>query len=272
MIGIVSTYQLQDHINDQTLAKQKGIDGFALNIGTDSYSQAQLDLAYQAAQSVGFLCFISFDFNWWSISDTSGVATMLQRYVDNPAQLMVEGKPFVSSFIGDGFDWAGAATQIGKPLYAVPYWQASQANAENAGVAGSFSWDAWPGQLNNVPVDQNMTTDQDQSYLGFLNAAGKTYMAPVSTWFSTHFGKQVSYTKNWVFYSEELWKDRWDQILQLGQQGVNFVEIVTWNDYGGLSISFARDTSMLNPLQSLTTSARTTRHTRTMGLPPGLQG
>jgi hypothetical protein len=49
----------------------------------------------------------------------------------------------------------------------------------------------------------------------------------------THFGPEVSYSKNWLFYSELLWKTRWDQILQLGQQGVNMVEIVTWNDYGG---------------------------------------
>lgn len=49
----------------------------------------------------------------------------------------------------------------------------------------------------------------------------------------THFGPEVPYSKNWLFYSEELWKIRWDQILQLGQRGVNLVEIVTWNDYGG---------------------------------------
>jgi glucan endo-1,3-alpha-glucosidase len=42
----------------------------------------------------------------------------------------------------------------------------------------------------------------------------------------------VSYAKNWLFYSEELWKIRWDQALQLGQRGVNMLEIVTWNDYG----------------------------------------
>ena len=49
---------------------------------------------------------------------------------------------------------------------------------------------------------------------------------------NTHYGKEVSYSKNWLFYSEELWKTRWDEILELGQKGVNLVEIVTWNDYG----------------------------------------
>jgi len=59
---------------------------------------------------------------------------------------------------------------------------------------------------------------------------------------------EVSYSKNWVFYSETLWKTRWDQVLSMGSN-VDFVEseptfsflivllisfsVVTWNDYGG---------------------------------------
>ena len=74
-------------------------------------------------------------------------------------------------------------------------------------------------------------------------------MAPVSPWcmspsppprfvcdltdFSvfTHFGREVSYSKNWLFYSETLWYDRWEQILKM-QDSLRFLEIVTWNDYG----------------------------------------
>ena len=140
MVGIVSTYVQSDWVADMTLAKSKGITGFALNIGVDSYSQAQLDLAYSAAQVVGFNVFISFDFNWWAVSDVSGVATMLSRYASLPAQLLVDGRPFVSSFIGDGFDWAAAASQVGRELYAVPYWAPTLENANNPGLSGLFSW------------------------------------------------------------------------------------------------------------------------------------
>lgn len=83
--------------------------------------------------------------------------------------------------------------------------------------------DAWPGQIDNVPVDKPMTDVPDLEYLGYTEAVDKTYMAPVSSWFSTHFGKEVSYSKNWVFKSETLWKDRWDEILQLGSR-LNFIE------------------------------------------------
>ena len=165
------------------LAKSKGISGFALNIGVDPYTQSQLDLAYAAAESVGdFVLFISFDFNWYTVGDTGGVASMMGRYVGKTAQFLVDGKPFVSSFIGDGFDWAGVASQIGREIYALPFWQPSAANAQNAGVAGSFSWAAWPGQLNNVPILANMTDDRDELYLGYLKDAGKQYMMPVSPW------------------------------------------------------------------------------------------
>lgn len=50
----------------------------------------------------------------------------------------------------------------------------------------------------------------------------------------THFGKDVPYSKNWLFKSEALWYERWEQILELSASSSNlqYVEIVTWNDYG----------------------------------------
>jgi hypothetical protein len=45
----------------------------------------------------------------------------------------------------------------------------------------------------------------------------------------THFGKEVPYSKNWLFLSETLWYDRWQQILQL-QDDLQYLEIVTWNE------------------------------------------
>jgi glucan endo-1,3-alpha-glucosidase len=183
MVGIVFSYKQSDWVGDMQLAKSKGITGFALNIGVDSYSQDQLDLAYSAAEQVGgFELFISFDFNWYSVSDTAGVASMMGRYINKPAQLLVDGKPFVSSFIGDGFNWGIVAQILGKEIYAVPFNQPSATNANDPGVKGLFSWAAWPGQLDNQPIKQNMTLNRDDDYLNVLDAAGKQYMAPVSPW------------------------------------------------------------------------------------------
>ena len=50
-----------------------------------------------------------------------------------------------------------------------------------------------------------------------------------SPWFSTHYGPEVSYSKNWIFPADLLWYNRWAEILDLAPQ---YVEIITWNDYG----------------------------------------
>ena len=66
MVGIVSTYAINDWVYDMTLASSYGIDGFALNIGKDDYTDAQLSLAYDAAKGLGFKVFISFDVSSFS--------------------------------------------------------------------------------------------------------------------------------------------------------------------------------------------------------------
>lgn len=61
MVGIVSSYQPSNWERDMRVAKSYGIDGFALNVGKDSYTESQLRMAYEAAGRVGFEVFISFD-------------------------------------------------------------------------------------------------------------------------------------------------------------------------------------------------------------------
>lgn len=88
----------------------------------------------------------------------------------------------------------------------------------------------WDNNGNNkAPSNGNDVTvaDGDNSYKNWLGS--KKYLAPVSPWFSTHFGPEVSYSKNWVFPGGSLIFDRWNQVLQ---QGFPMVELVTWNDYG----------------------------------------
>ncbi|KAL7420747.1 hypothetical protein Q5752_004699 [Cryptotrichosporon argae] len=237
MVGIVSSYTQAAWEADMTLAASKGIDGFALNIGVDSYTSQQLSYAYAAAAAVGFKCFISFDFNWYTTSNTSGVIDMLSQFVTESAQFTVDGAAYVSTFIGDGFDWATVQAGVGTQLYVVPDWDASADYAADAALAGLFSWDAWPNS-DNAPINASMTTANDETYIAALG--GKPYMAPISPWFFTHFGAD-SYDKNWLFKSETLWKDRWDQILSMSAD-LQFVEIITWNDYGESSAIGPYDT------------------------------
>ncbi|KAL8733773.1 MAG: hypothetical protein Q9181_003467 [Wetmoreana brouardii] len=229
-MGIVSDRtSAADYDDDMTRAKSAGIDAFALNIGTDNFTDEQLGYAYESAAKNGMKVFISFDFNWWKTTQAAEVGQKVKQYGGRDAQLTVgasEDQVFVSSFAGDGLDLDAVRSAAGMPLFIAPNFQAANAAAGN----GAFNWMAWPNNgANKAPTaGSNVTVeDGDQSYIEALG--GKPYMAPASPWFSTHYGPEVSYSKNWVFPGDLLWYNRWTNILAVGPQ---YVEIITWNDYG----------------------------------------
>ncbi|KAM0254380.1 hypothetical protein ACHAQJ_006849 [Trichoderma viride] len=229
MIGIVGDRtSASDYDNDMQRAKAAGIDAFALNIGVDSYTDQQLGYAYQSAANNGMKVFISFDFNWWSPSNAAGVGQKIAQYAGQSAQLQVNGRVFASSFAGDGLDVNALRSAAGTNVYFVPNFHPGQSSSST--IDGALNWMAWDSNGNNkAPTSgANVTVAQgDSSYQSWLG--GKTYLAPISPWFSTHFGPSVSYSKNWVFPGGPLLFNRWQQVLQ---QGFPMVEIITWNDYG----------------------------------------
>ncbi|KAJ5718656.1 alpha-1-3-glucanase/mutanase [Penicillium malachiteum] len=230
MIGITSDRSSPSaYDDDMQRAKSLGIDAFALNIGVDSYTDQQLELAYESAANNGMKVFISFDFNWWNTGQASAIGQKIAQYGSKPAQLMVDNKIFVSSFAGDGLNVDALRSAAGRPIFFAPNFHPSY-GTNISPVDGLLNWMAWPNNgANKAPTSgANVSVaDGDKVY---INALGnKAYIAPVSPWFSTHFGPEVSYSKNWVFPSDLLWYNRWNDILALGPR---FIEIVTWNDYG----------------------------------------
>ncbi|KAI1051315.1 hypothetical protein LB505_012373 [Fusarium chuoi] len=75
-------------------AKSAGIDAFALNIGTDDYTDAQLGYAYDSANNNGMKVFISFDFHFWSVGDAAAVGQKVKKYADHPGQLRIDNRVF----------------------------------------------------------------------------------------------------------------------------------------------------------------------------------
>ncbi|OIW25565.1 putative alpha-1,3-glucanase/mutanase [Coniochaeta ligniaria NRRL 30616] len=211
MIGIVGERTgSQDFDDDMKRAKGLGIDAFALNIGVDPYTDTQLGYAYQSAADNDMKVFISFDFNWYHTSDAVAVGQKIAQYAKLPAQLSIRNAAGVQIFWAPNFH----------PEYGTDF----------STVDGALNWIAWPNNGNNkAPTPgHNVTVEAgDSAYVNALN--GKAYIAPVSAWFSTHFGPEVPYSKNWVFPSNLLWYDRWNEVLALGPL---FLEIITWNDYG----------------------------------------
>ncbi|KAF3928654.1 hypothetical protein AA313_de0208068 [Arthrobotrys entomopaga] len=230
VLGIAGSYTAANWQQDINAAMDMGIDAFALNIAresVDAFTPTQLALAYSTAESLGFKMYISFDFNYFATdsSSVSEIVGYLQTYAAHAAALTCDGKAVVTTFIGDDFgsNWASVRSQVSTPLEILPNWQPS--NAGNSAIDGEFSWIAWPNSNNN-PVPGPMTTASDSDYISALS--GKTYMAPVSPWFFTHFDFS-SFQKNWIFASDDLYVTRWNQILSLAPP---LIQIVTWNDFG----------------------------------------
>lgn len=207
------------------LAKDAHIDAFAMNMAwKDSTNDHSLEMAFNAANSVGFKLFFSFDYAGngpWS-QDT--VIRMIQQYGSNGAYFQYNEKPFVSTFEGpnNAEDWVTIKAQTG--CFFIPDWSsvgAKPAVALANGVAdGLFSWSAWPWG------NQTMDTYTDASYIQFLG--GKPYMMAISPWFYTNL---PGYNKNWLWKGDSLWFDRWQELFGLDPMP-EFVEIISWNDYG----------------------------------------
>ncbi|CAM1508815.1 Fc.00g025540.m01.CDS01 [Cosmosporella sp. VM-42] len=229
MIGIVGDRtSAADFDDDMKRAKDAGIDAFALNIGVDGYTDQQLGYAYDSAANNGMKVFISFDFNWWSPGDAAGVGRKIAQYASKAAQLKIGDRVFASSFAGDGLDMDAMRAAAGSNVYFVPNFHPGQSSPDK--IDGALNWMGWDNNGNNkAPTPGHTVTvaDGDTTYQNWLGS--KAYLAPVSPWFSTHFGPEVSYSKNWVFPGGALIFDRWNQVLS---KGFPMVEIVTWNDYG----------------------------------------
>ncbi|KAJ6509065.1 glycoside hydrolase [Mycena vulgaris] len=226
IVGIVDGYTQTDWANDIALAAATGIDAFALNIGTDSWTDPQLALAYAAARSTSFKLFISFDFAASpGFSDFNNqIVPRLKLYASDAAQLQWGNGALVSTFAGDGFDWSAVRSAVGTPLEIIPFYQAAQAHQDS--TDGLFMWNAWPSQ-NNLPIDQTMSYRWRSIVHYQSQLAGSPYMAGLSL--VLHALHSTNIQQNWLYLSDTLLIDRWNQILNLQPQ---LVELITWNDFG----------------------------------------
>ncbi|KAI0173106.1 glycoside hydrolase family 71 protein [Hypoxylon sp. FL1284] len=224
MVGLTSGQSQDQWQKDISEAKASGIDGFALNIGSaDSWNDEQLQLAYDTADSAGgFSMFLSFDMaaSSWSVDQ---VVQRVNQHKDAASQLKVGGKPFVSTFEGPDWasNWASVRSQTGD-IFLVPDW--SSRGADGVGsllgqIDGAFNWGAWPDANQDTMSDGN-----DVAYKSVLQ--GKPYMMGVSPYFYTDLPQ---YNKNWYSSSDSLWYDRWKQVMDIMPE---YIEIITWNDYG----------------------------------------
>lgn len=180
-MGVVGNRQSSsDWDDDMTRAKALGIDAFALNIGTDDFTDTQLGYAYESAASAGMNVFISFDFNWFGTDQGSEIGSLVAKYASQSAQLKVDGKPFVSSFDGDGVDIDAIKSAAGQEIFFAPNFHVGQGDFDS--VDAALNWVAWPSNGDNFapsPGSFVPVTQDDHTYNSAL--AGKPYIAREST-------------------------------------------------------------------------------------------
>ncbi|KAG4420137.1 hypothetical protein IFR04_006700 [Cadophora malorum] len=231
VVGNTAAHSQATWAQDIQLARNTGIDAFVLNIAyPDGNIPGQVANAFAAAEAAGsgFKLFFAFDYlgggQRWPSTGSNSVVSYLNQYKNSPAYFRYNNAPFVSTFEGvdDINQWAegGPIRSAVGAIYFVPDW--SSLGPQNFAshlnnVQGAFSWEMWPNGASNK------TTDSDFAWKGAIQ--GKSYMMGVSPWFfhSTNGGKK------WVWRGDDLWADRWAQTLQVNPE---FVQIVTWNDFG----------------------------------------
>lgn len=167
---------MSDYDGDMRRAREAGIDAFAMNIGTDSFTDAQLGFAYESAANNEMKLFLSFDFNHWDIGQGNAIGAKVRQYADQPAQLRLDGKVFVSSFAGDGVNVESIRSATGQDIFFAPNFHTGVGDFDT--VDGAFNWMAWPSNGDNrAPTSSHYITisEGDKTYNQELN--GKPYIA-----------------------------------------------------------------------------------------------
>ncbi|KAK3397551.1 glycoside hydrolase [Sordaria brevicollis] len=225
IVGNAPNYDLSDWKEDIRLAQNASIDGFVLNIASQDASNANsLANAFRAANAANFKLFFSFDYNAQDPWSKDAVIALINRWANERSYFKPDNtyKPLVSTFEGPEHadDWHDIKGKTN--CLFIPDWSSLGAEAaateSNSVADGLFSFDAWP------KGPSAMTTEVDEQYRKALN--GRPYMMPVAGWFYTNL---PGWNKNWLWKGDELWDTRWQQVIDFQP---DFVEILTWNDYG----------------------------------------
>ncbi|KDQ62413.1 glycoside hydrolase family 71 protein [Jaapia argillacea MUCL 33604] len=183
MVGNTFPYTLSNWAADIALAHSSGIDGFALNVGSDSWQPARVADAYQAALQSGldFKLFLSFDMSSLpcaSPNDAQTLRTYITTYSSHPNQLKMSSRTFASTFAGESCAFGQGSVPTGWSSQFTQHPELTGANAVyfapsffvDPGTFGTFA-DVMDGDFNfnsGWPID--LTASSAQSLIANLSA------------------------------------------------------------------------------------------------------
>ncbi|PSR74813.1 hypothetical protein PHLCEN_2v9527 [Hermanssonia centrifuga] len=209
MVGNTYPYTQDDWTSDIQAAHAAGIDGFALNIGSDDWQPTQVASAYQAAAASGtdFKLFISFDMSVLPCSspdDAAALRNYITTYAQHPNQLQVNNRAFASTFAGESCSFGQGSVPQGWSSQFTQHPDLSGANAVhfvpsffvdpatfgqyNGAMHGAFNFNSgWPIQLtantgNSVlgPLGTNLASSASQA-IGTITQALSQFVGATDT-------------------------------------------------------------------------------------------
>ncbi|KAG6906620.1 hypothetical protein DXG01_012938 [Tephrocybe rancida] len=178
MVGNTYPYTLQDWFEDVSLAHASGIDGFALNMGSDEWQPDRVADAFEAARQSGmdFKLFLSLDMSSMpgaTSADAQTLRSLVLRFISHPNYMQISSQPLVSTFSGETSTFGlGSASEgwnnefVGHPdlqgkIRFVPSFFIDPAtfNTFTNVMHGDFNWNSgWPIRITTEFVRNLITS------------------------------------------------------------------------------------------------------------------
>lgn len=229
---------------DVQQAQAAGFDAFALDLlQVAQYSNITLDFMFTAADNAGFKLFFSLDMGGGNLAENDYRSWLgkVNQYVNRPSYYRVNGRPFLSTYQGGTLKFGQSSVDAGwqyifqqtgltgnnKPYFVPNFADAPSYNTGSfwssfPNLNGLFSWEtAWssPGSTGNVSNSINTSLTSQ------AHNAGRTYMMP---WSSFQY-KNIPNAGYYYRKGELTFATRIQQIIDTQP---DYVELITWNDYG----------------------------------------
>lgn len=225
-------------------AQAAGLDGFALDLGayndpTQPYYNVNVAYMYSAAQALGtgFKLFFSIEF-----TNTADIVQLISTYANRPNTFLNGTNVIVSTYGQNSVDWKNDVfvplQQMGISVCFVPFfWPTSGAELPTYQDCTNIL-DTYTNQLNGLFLFggagvPSQLVECNSNFNLAVHQAGKIFMAGVSPFYWGCY--QPTYGRRYYEYDGgEGTVMQWQSIIA---NQPDWVEIVSWNDFGETYIS-----------------------------------
>jgi glucan endo-1,3-alpha-glucosidase len=236
-------------------AQAAGIDGFALNCGSwhnEPHYPRRTKQIYQAAQELGtgFKLFFSVD-----LGNPDFIVDMVGAYARHPSQFTFRDRVVVSTFSADGVPWK---EKVFKPLkesgievFFVPYFYPKPATELPSYDVVVKHHERWADVVDGMFYfgAAGLPADLAASNAAYAKRMREVRKVSMASYTPTYWGHKQPGRRYYESQGGEGTERQWMSIIE---SRPDWVEIVTWNDFGESSYvcpieDFQKTLSFLEP-------------------------